>query len=95
MISHRLSATALLIAAMLGGCAGAMHMGHGGGMDHSQDSQVEMQSMCDMHKQMMAGKTASEQQSLMEQHMKSMTPEARQRMRSIMDQCRSSSDRSY
>ena len=88
MTSFRLSATGLVLAGTLGGCAGGMHMGHGGPMDHSHASQVEMQSSCDMHKEMMAGKTAGEQQLLMEEHMKSMTPEARQRMQSMMAQCK-------
>jgi hypothetical protein len=88
MIIFRLSAAGLLLAGTLGACAGGMHMGHGSAMDHSHASQAELQSMCDLHKQMMAGKTAGEQQLLMEEHMKSMTPEARQRMHSMMAQCR-------
>jgi hypothetical protein len=88
MISSRLSAAALVFAGVLGGCAGGMHMSHGAGTDHSHASQMDMQSMCNMHKQMMAGKTAGEQQALMEEHMESMTPEARQRMESMMAQCK-------
>lgn len=75
-----------VLAALLAGCAGGMGMHHGD-MIHGHDSASDMSSMCAMHKQMMAGKTAAEQQSLMDEHMKSMTPEMRQRMQTAMGQC--------
>jgi len=76
-----------LLAVLLAGCAVGMGMHHGD-MTHGHGSATDMSSMCAMHKEMMAGKTAAEQQSLMDEHMKSMTPEMRQRMQTTMRQCK-------
>lgn len=79
--------TALLLPALVAGCA--MRGGHHGrmGMDHHA-SNMDVNSMCTMHKQMMEGKTDAQQQALMEEHMKSMTPEMRQRMQEMHARCR-------
>lgn len=87
MTRFRLLASRLIIAGALGGCASGMHMGYGSDTAHTQEPQMDMQAMCAMHKQMMAGKTAAEQQALVDEHMKSMTPQMQQRMRSMMAGC--------
>jgi hypothetical protein len=86
-----LSGSLLLLSGLLTGCATETHMPQhheGGAMTHGHDAMMDMRSMCDMHKQMMSGKTAAEQQAIMDEHAKSMTPEMRQRMRSMMEQCK-------
>jgi Spy/CpxP family protein refolding chaperone len=82
-----LVSTVLLVVGLAGCAAGhgmSAHrhagMGGTGGMD--------MQSHCEMHKKMMAGKSPAEQQAMMQDHMKSMTPEMRQRMQSMHEQCK-------
>ena len=49
---------------------------------------MDMQSMCDMHKKEMSGKSPAERQAHMDEHMKSMPPEMRQRMQAMHEQCR-------
>lgn len=47
--------------------------------------------MCEMHRQMMAGKTDAERQSMMEQHRKRMSvsaEEMRKHMQAMQDRCR-------
>jgi hypothetical protein len=75
-----------LIVAGLAGCA-ATSAGSG---DHSHATMesMDMQSHCEMHKKMMAGKPSPEQQAVMQDHMKSMTPEMRQRMQAMHEQCK-------
>ena len=74
----------------LAGCAGGMHMQHHDmtAMAPGQGGAMDMQSMCAMHKKMMAGMTAAEQQAMMDEHMKSMTPEMRQHMQQMIQQCK-------
>jgi hypothetical protein len=88
-LSFRFSSFAapVLLAGLLAGCA-AMN---GAQDSHSHASaphaMMDMQAMCDMHKQMMSGKTPTERQAMMNEHMKSMTPEMRQHMRMMHEQC--------
>lgn len=83
--SHLLfpSSVSLLLLAVLAGCAAGPdpHSGHHGmaGMDPK--------SMCEKHRQHMAGKTGPEQQALMQEHMKDMKPEMRERMREMHARC--------
>jgi len=79
-----LAATFLL--AGLAGCAAAP--AKTGDHAHATVDSVDMQSHCDMHKRMMAGKPSAEQQAMMQEHMKSMTPEMRQRMQPMHEQCK-------
>ena len=74
------------LAAALAGCAAAPHKGDAHA--HGGMGTMDMQSMCEMHKKMMSGKSAAEQQAMMQEHMKSMTPEMRQRMQAMHEQCR-------
>jgi hypothetical protein len=75
---------------LLASCATGM--GQGTSTPSSKPSgssgMMDMQSMCDMHKGMMSGKSPAEQQAMMQEHMKSMTPETRQRMQMMMEQCK-------
>ena len=59
-----------------------------GGMQGQQGMMMDMQAMCDMHKQQMAGRSPQERQAMMEERMRSMSPEMRTRMQSTMEQCR-------
>ena len=59
-----------------------------GGMQGQQGMPMDMQAMCDMHKQQMAGKSPQERQTMMDERMRSMSPEMRSRMQSMMEQCR-------
>jgi len=76
-----------LLAVSLVGCAAS-----GAAENHSHASaphaMMDMQAMCDMHKQMMSGKSPAERQAMMDDHMKSMAPEMRQHMRMMHEQCR-------
>jgi len=72
--------------------AGCTHMaGHdmehhsGGAMHHGAQ---DMQAMCDMHKQMMGGKTEAERRAIIDEHMKRMSPEMRQHMQAMQEQCK-------
>jgi hypothetical protein len=74
-----------LAAAVLAGCAmaGARH-------DHSHDAahaSMDMQSMCEMHKKHMSGKSPAERQAMMDEHMKSMAPDMRRKMEAMHAQC--------
>jgi hypothetical protein len=80
-----LSAAALLTLA-LAGCAAPPH--RGGAHAHDGMGAMDMQAMCDRHKQMMGGKTSAEQQAMMQEHMKGMTPEMHQRMQSMHQHCK-------
>jgi uncharacterized lipoprotein len=80
----------LLLVVLLAGCATDSHVAHhqDGPRAQGHGSTMDMESMCSMHKQMMAGKTADEQQALMEEHMKSMPSEMRERMQMLHQQCK-------
>jgi hypothetical protein len=77
---------ATLLAAGLAGCAAAP--ARGGDHSHATMGSMDMQTHCEMHKKMMAGKPSAEQQAMMLEHMKSMTPEMRQRMQAMHEQCK-------
>lgn len=86
---------AATVVALLGGCAdmGPRSHGHGAtaGAPASMGSQAEpmdMQAMCERHKQMMAGRSQQEQQALVQQQMMAMSPEMQQRMQAMMRTCR-------
>lgn len=55
---------------------------------HGATGSTDMQSMCEHHRKMMAGKPPAEQQALMQERMKSMSPEMRQRMQAMHEQCK-------
>lgn len=79
-----------MLLVLLAGCAAGMNHDTraGSGMSTGSSGMMDMQSMCDMHKGMMRGKSPAEQQAMMQEHMKSMTPEMRQRMQAMMEQCK-------
>jgi hypothetical protein len=79
-------ATAALLVTGLTGCAATPAMR--GDHSHAAMGSMDMQSHCDLHKKMMAGKPSAEQQAMMQEHMKSMAPEMRQRMQTMHEQCK-------
>jgi hypothetical protein len=78
-------AASTLLVGVLAGC-GAMA---GGQHSHSHESHAMMdaQSMCEMHKKHMSGKSPTEQKAMMDEHMKSMPPDMRKRMEAMHAQC--------
>lgn len=89
----RVASAATLLTVALAGCAstsGSNHPMAGApmGMQGQQGMPKDMQAMCDMHKQQMAGKSSQERQAMMDEHMRSMSREMRSRMQSMMEQCR-------
>lgn len=81
--------------ALLGGCASMASESHRQGRTAgapsgmgAQMESMDMQAMCERHKQMMAGRSPQEQQAMMQEQMKAMSPEMRQRMHTMMQQCR-------
>lgn len=72
---------------LLAGCAANMQTApqSGGPMPMSA---MDMTAMCDMHKEMMGGKTPEQRQAMMAKHMKSMSPEMQQHMQMMMQQCK-------
>ena len=58
------------------------------GMSGMSGGQMDMQTMCERHKGMMAGKSSVEQQAMMNEHMKSMSPEMRTRMQAMHEKCK-------
>lgn len=74
-----------LVAAGLAGCAAAPRKSDAHA--HAAMGTMDMQSMCEKHKEMMSGKSAADHQAMMQEHMKSTTPEMRQRMQSMHEQC--------
>ncbi len=81
-----------LAALTLSGCAavGNTHpSAHGAGAD--KGAMMDMASMCQKHRQMMAAKSAAEQQAMMDEHMKkmSMSKETMQaHMQSMQERCK-------
>jgi hypothetical protein len=69
---------------LLAACAAGMDHGHMS--QSSPPSSQDMAAMCDMHKQMMAGKSDAERRTTMDEHMK--TPEMRQHMQMMQEQCK-------
>lgn len=88
------AAVSASLVGLLAGCAGNLGAHHaegggGGSMMHGMTpGSQDMQAMCDMHKQMMAGKSAAEQRAIMDEHMKRMSPSMRQHMQSVQEHCR-------
>ncbi len=83
-LASRLSfplAAALLLGALVGCAAGAPKH------DSHSHSTMDPQSMCEMHKQMMAGKTPAEQQAMMNEHMHSKSPEMQKHLQ-MLQQCK-------
>jgi hypothetical protein len=77
---------ALLAVGLMGGCAtGASDSGSMFGMSRGH---TDMQTMCEMHKSMMAGKSTAEQQAIMNEHMKSQSPEMQVWMQAMHDKCK-------
>lgn len=78
----------LLAPVFLAGCAANMHAAHhqGGGPMHM--SATDMTAMCDMHNEMMSGKTPQQRQEMMAKHMKSMSQEMQQHMQMMMQRCK-------
>jgi hypothetical protein len=83
-----LGASALL-ALGLTGCAAGAHMRdtRASGATGAMGS-MDMQSMCEQHRRMMAGRPPAEQQAMLQEQMKSMAPEMRQRMQAMHEQCK-------
>jgi hypothetical protein len=77
----------LLAPVLLAGCAASMQSApqSGGPMPMSA---MDMTAMCDMHKEMMSGKTPQQRQEMMAKHMKSMSPQMQQQMQTMMQQCK-------
>ena len=91
------TALAVLVPLLLAGCAAP----GGHGQRHSQDAAtgaysgmggpqagMDMQSMCETHKKMMAGKSPAERQSMMEEQKKSMSPGMRKQAEEMMANCK-------
>lgn len=55
------------------------------GNQRSMMGSMDMQAMCDMHKDMMNSKSLAERQAMMEQRMKSMSPEMRRQHMEMME----------
>lgn len=85
-IQLRVGFAAASVLVLVGGCA-SMRAGAPAATG-SRTEPMDMQGMCEKHKQMMAGKSPQEQQAMMQEHMKTMSPEMRQRMQAMMQQCR-------
>lgn len=84
----RVASAATLLTVALAGCASTSASNPPTGMQGQQGMPKDMEAMCAMHKQQMAGKSPQERQAMMDQHMRSMSPEMRSRMQSMMEQCR-------
>ena len=78
--------SSVLLAGALVGCAAAPQKG----ADHAPATMgsMDIQAHCEMHKQMMSGKSSAAQQAMMQEHMKAMAPEMRQRMQAMHEQCK-------
>ncbi|MCM2250739.1 MAG: hypothetical protein NDJ19_00115 [Ramlibacter sp.] len=87
-------AVGAVLTSLLSGCASNMGDHHGGGdragsmMHGMEPGSQDMQAMCAMHKQMMAGKPAAEQRAIMDEHMKKMSPQMRQNMQAMQEHCK-------
>ena len=83
----RLWLLAPVLLAGLAGCAANMRSAHhqpGGPMHMSAG---DMQAMCDMHNQMMSGKTPEQRRAIIEEHVKSMSPDMRHHMEMMQHHC--------
>jgi hypothetical protein len=88
LISRLLCCTTMaLLGGVLAGCAATHGAQDSGPHAAAPQAMMDMQSMCEMHKKMMSGKTPAERQAMMDEYMKSMPPEMRQRMQMMHGQC--------
>jgi hypothetical protein len=87
-LSKRISsvAAASILVVGLAGCASGP--AKSGDHSHAAMGSMDMQSHCEMHKKMMAGRSSMEQQAMMQEHMKSMPSEMHQRMQTMHEQCK-------
>ncbi len=67
--------------------AGMMSHGAPGELMPMMDMK-DMKAMCNMHKNMMSGKTPDEQRAMMNERMKSMSPEMMKKHMAMMEQCK-------
>lgn len=72
---------------LLAGCAADMQTARQGG-GPMPVSAMDMTAMCEMHKEMMSGKTLEQRQAMMAKHMKSMSPEMQRSMQMMQQQCK-------
>ncbi|WGG52355.1 hypothetical protein [Rugamonas sp. DEMB1] len=98
--AHRFAPSAALIATLLAlaGCATPQdeHRGHhpqsaapaGGAKTgaHGEMPMMEMKRMCEMHANMMRGKTPEERQAMMAEHMKGDSAETMKKKMTMMDE---------
>lgn len=77
----------ILAPILLAGCAADMRSAPRGSGPMPMSS-MDMTAMCDMHKEMMSGKTPEQRQAMMAKHMKAMSPEMQQHMQMMMQQCK-------
>lgn len=78
----------VLLTGLIAGCAANVQAAHHESGEPMHMSATDMAAMCDMHKEMMSGKTPEERQAMMDKYMKSMSPEMRQHMQAMMEQCK-------
>lgn len=90
----KLALAPMLLVLALAGCAapGADHR-HGADAAGYESkggatAGMDMQQMCDMHRQRMAATPAAEREAMMQERMKSMSPEMRMQMQEMMRNCR-------
>ena len=81
---------AFLVTGLVGGCAMGTSSSRSMEDKMGMSEQMDMQTMCEKHKSMMAGKSTVEQQTMMNEHMKSMSPEMRTRMQAMHAKCTTS-----
>ena len=78
---------AFFVAGLVGGCAMGTSSSSSMADKMYMSGQMDMQTMCEKHKAMMAGKSTVEQQTMMNEHMKSMSPEMRNGMQAMHAKC--------
>ena len=77
----------ILTPVLLAGCAADMHSAHHGNGPMAMSS-TDMTAMCDMHKEMMSGKTPEQRQAMMAKHMNAMSADMQRHMHMMMQQCK-------
>ena len=82
-----------LAAGLLSGCAAhpnASHA-HGSMMTHDHHGAMDMQAMCERHRQMMGSMSPAEHQAMMQEHMKGMPMSAehmQKHMQEMQERCK-------